>query len=147
MDDLLGLLGLAKKAGKAALGEEETVSAALAHTARLIFLAADAAEGTAAKVRRAAGIGNGICFQSQLTKAELGGAVGRGSCAALALTDVGFAAAAAKKMAQSDPVYWGEISERLSHKAAKTIRRRRERRHPAKPAKPWAVPPPKSGEK
>ena len=40
---LSGLLGLARRAGKAELGEESILSAALAHKVRLLLIAADAA--------------------------------------------------------------------------------------------------------
>lgn len=143
-DELLGLLGLCKKAGKLLLGEDETVSAALDHKVRLILMAADAAPNTVSKTRRAAVEGNAPCFQVELTKAQLGAAVGRAQCAIMALTDVGFAAAAMKKLSAADPQRYGEISEKLEHKAAKTVRRRREKQRrlkAEKAGKPWAAPP------
>ncbi len=143
-DELLGLLGLCKKAGKLLLGEDEAASAALDHKVRLILMAADAAGNTVSKTRRAAGEGNAPCFQVELTKAQLGAAVGRAQCAVMALTDVGFAAAAMKKLSAADPQRYGEISEKLEHKAAKTVRRRREKQRrlkAEKAGKPWAAPP------
>lgn len=143
-DELLGLLGLCRKAGKLALGEDEAISAALDHKARLILMAADAAGNTVSKTRRAAAEGNAPCFQVELTKAQLGGAVGRAQCAVLALTDVGLAAAAMKKLSAADPQRYGEISQKLEHKAAKTVRRRREKQRrlkAEKAGKPWAAPP------
>ena len=145
MDDgLLGLLGLCKKPGKLLLGEDEAASAALDHKARLILMAADAAPNTVSKTQRAAGEGNAPCFQVELTKAQLGGAVGRAQCAVIALTDVGFAAAAMKKLSAMDPQRYGEVSQRLEHKAAKTVRRRREKQKrlkAEKAGKPWVAPP------
>lgn len=143
-EELLGLLGLCKKAGKLLLGEDEAANAALAHKARLILIADDAAGNTVSKTRRAAEAGNAPCFQVDLTKARLGGAVGRAQCAVLALTDVGFAAAAMKKLSAMDPQRYGEISEKLEHKAAKTVRRRKEKQKrlkAEKAGKPWAAPP------
>jgi len=146
MDDkqLLGLLGLSRRSGKAALGEEEAAAAALAHKARLVLIAADASEKTALRASRAAETGNAPCLRLSCTKAELGGALGRGSCAVMALTDVGFAAAAARRLAALDPTAYGEVSQRLSAKAQKTVRRRREKQRRLKRAqspKPWAPPP------
>ena len=145
MDDpLLGLLGLAKKAGKLALGEEEAAAAALAHKTKLLLVASDAAEGTAARARRAAEAGNARCFQVPLTKTDLGGAAGRATCAALAVTDTGFAASILKKLALADPAAYGEAAQALAHKAEKTVRRRREKlaRQKGRSApKPWAAPP------
>ncbi len=140
---MLGLLGLAKKAGKLVLGEESTIEAALAHQLRLVLLAADAAEGGAQKVARCAGEGNAPWVRLSLDKVQLGGAVGRASCAALGITDVGFAAALAGKLSQTAPAAYGELSQRLGQKAAKTVRRRKEKQlrkkaQEAKKRKPWA---------
>ncbi len=143
-DELLGLLGLCKKAGKLLLGEEETAAAALAHKARLILIAADASANTAEKTRRCAQAGNAPCFQVDLTKARMGSAAGAAPCAVACITDVGLAAAALKKLAAADPDRYGETAERLTHKAAKTVRRRREkqrRRRAEKKGKPWVAPP------
>ena len=143
-DELLGLLGLCKKAGKLALGEDDAAEAAFAHKARLTLIASDAAGNTAEKALRAAEEGNSPCFRVELTKAQLGQAVGRAQCAVLAVTDVGLAAAAMKKLSATDPQRYGEISEKLEHKAAKTVRRRREKQKRLKAeraGKPWVAPP------
>jgi len=138
---LMGLLGIAQKAGKAQAGEESAALAAKSHKARVLLLAADAGERTR---RHAEGLSGDNCplLTVPLTKAELGEAVGRGSCAVLALTDVGLASAAVKKLEAADP----EVRQRLEHKAEKTLRRRRETRQRAREAqagrrKPWAPPP------
>lgn len=141
---LSGLLGLARRAGKAELGEESILSAALAHKVRLLLIAADAANGTVQRLERAAESGNAVCFRTEMTKAELGRCFGRASCAAVGLTDVGLAAAAVKKLAQDDPQRYGVALEKLSHKAEKTVRRRKEKQRrlkTAKAGKPWAPPP------
>ncbi len=141
---LSGLLGLARRAGKAELGEESILNAALQHKARLILIAADAAENTVQRLERAAESGNAVCFRTSMTKAELGAGFGRANCAAVALTDVGLAAAAVKKLSQEDPQRYGEVSEKLTHKAEKTVRRRKEKQRrlkAAKAGKPWAPPP------
>lgn len=104
-EPILQLLGLAKKAGRLEIGEEPVGAAARARKARLILLAADAAPNTC---RRAAHFGQaGQVLQLKLpaTKEELGLALGRNSCAMLALTDKGFAASLAGKLAQVDPQY------------------------------------------
>ena len=103
-EPILRLLGLAKKAGRLEIGEEPVGAAARARKARLILLAADAAPNTC----RAAHFGQaGQVLQLKLpaTKEELGLALGRSSCAMLALTDKGFAASLAGKLAQVDPQY------------------------------------------
>lgn len=136
---LAGLLGIARKAGRLELGEESVSSAAKAHKARAILLAADAGERTR---RHAESLVTGNCplLPVPLTKAELGSAAGRGPCAILALTDVGLANAAARKLKDLAP----EVRQHLEHKAAKTLRRRRETRRQERDSqhsKPWAPPP------
>ena len=138
---LIGLIGLARKAGKAEVGEESVSIAAKAHKARLILLASDAGEHTRRHGERLGEQGNCPALPLPLTKAELG----RGSCAILAFTDVGMAAAAAKKLAAADPALYGPAAQRLDYKAEKTLRRRRQTRQREKDSnaagrKPWAAP-------
>lgn len=125
---LLGLVGLAKKAGKLTVGEENTVTTALAHRVRLVLLADDASAHTAQKVQTAADTGNAFCIPLDLSKADLGGAAGRTECAVVAFTDIGLAAAAARQIARQNPERWGDAAEQLTRKAAKTLRRRREKK-------------------
>lgn len=138
----MGLLGIARKAGKTEVGEESVAAAAKGHKARLVLLASDAGERTRRHAENLSGEGNCPFLTVPLTKAELGGALGRGACAILALTDVGLASAAVKKLECADP----EVRQRLEHKAEKTLRRRKETRQREKAAqrgqrKPWAAPP------
>ncbi len=124
MDGVLSLLGLAKKAGRLEVGEEPVGTAARTHGARLILLASDAADNS---VRRAGHYADaGACLLARLpaSKDELGRAVGRASCAMLALTDVGFAEAVAKKLAAFDGAKYGALAEKLSVKAARAAERK-----------------------
>ena len=146
-DSLLGLLGLAQKAGKLELGDEPVSIAAREHKARLILMAADAGE---AILRKGAGLATDNCpaLTVPFSKGELGSAVGRSVCALLCVTEVGFASALVKKLAKADPGQYGDIAERLNRKAEKTLRRRREKRAAPKEReaagrKPWAGPPAK----
>ena len=66
-----------------------------------------------------------------LTKQELGSGLGRASCAMLALTDVGFAAAVAKAGPAGPRGLWPRL-ETLSNKAARVKKRRAEKRSPTK---------------
>lgn len=96
----LGLLGLAKKAGKLEIGEDPVGAACRGRKARLVLLAADGARNTADKARRLAQAANARCMCLPFTKEELGIALGRRSCAVLALTDEGFAKAFQEKIPQ-----------------------------------------------
>ena len=134
---LIGLLGLAQKAGKLQTGEESVSTAAKGHKARLLLLSSDAGERTRRHAGQLSQEGNCPLLPVPLTRMELGGAVGRGECVLLAFTDVGLAAAAAKRLAQTDPEGCRE----------KTLRRRRETQARKKAVqagqrKPWAPPSP-----
>lgn len=96
----LGLLGLARKAGKLEIGEEPVDAACRGRKARLVLLAADAAENTAGKAQRLAKVSNARCVRIPTTKEALGGALGRRSCAVAALTDEGFAKALLGKLGE-----------------------------------------------
>lgn len=89
MDRFLTLLGLALRAKKLEVGEIP-VHTALAHgKAKAVYLASDAAENTNHKVRRL--LGNTPCRVLPADKSRLGSALGRKSCALVAVTDPGFA--------------------------------------------------------
>ena len=126
VDKLLNLIGLAKKAGKLEVGEEPVGAAARSKHARLILIASDAADNTRRRALHFGEAGECICLEIPPTKEDLGRALGRTSCALLALTDIGFAEAVAKKLAESDEAHYGEAAKRLTIKAARAAERRKE---------------------
>ena len=132
MNRVLSLLGLAKKAGRIEAGEESVGTAARAHDARLILLAGDAAENSVKRARRFAEEGACLCAALPATREELGRAVGRASCAMLAVTDIGFAAAVGERLAAVDGARYGALAERLSVKAARAAQRKKGRQPPEK---------------
>ena len=126
IEGVLSLLGLAKKAGRLEVGEESVGGAARARAARLILLASDAAENTVRRAGHFADAGACPCVRIPADKGALGHAVGRKSCAMLAVTDTGLAEAVAKKLAAIDAEQYGETAEKLSAKAARAAERNRE---------------------
>ena len=126
MNKVLGLLGLAKKAGSLEVGEEPTGAAARAKDARLLLIASDAADNSYRRLRHFADAGACLYAKLPCTKDELGGALGRTACAMVAVTDVGFAEAVAKKLAEDDAAQYGEIAQRLGVKAQRAAERRKE---------------------
>ena len=144
MDNTLHLLGIAKKAGRLEVGEEPVGAAARARQARVILLACDAAANTARRAGHFGEAGNVLWLTVPYTKAELGGAVGRASCAMLALTDAGLAASLVKKLAAADPERYGPAYEQLGKKAEKVRRQQEQRRHEKNlrlgKRKPWVAP-------
>lgn len=127
MDRALSLLGLAQKAGKVEAGEDAVNAATAAHRARLVLLSSDAAANSARRARRFAGQGACLIAELPVTKARLGGAVGRGECAMLALTDLGFAEALARRFAALDEERYGELAERLRIKKKRAEERKRKK--------------------
>ena len=122
MDKLLNLIGLAQKAGRLAVGEEPTGAAARARDARLILVAADAAENSVRRVRHFADAGQCLWCRIGADKDALGRAVGRSSCAMLAVTDIGFAEAIAKKLAEGDERF-AETAEKLARQLVAALSR------------------------
>ena len=150
MDNVLRLTGLARKAGRLAVGEEPVGEAARSRTAKLILVAADAAENTLRRAQRFAANGDAPILPVPFTKAELGGAVGRPTCAMLAFTDVGLASAAAEKLSGQDPERYGPVAEALKErartalarqKAERTQEKKRRAAHRRPPAAPKNGPP------
>ena len=89
MDSALHLLGIARKAGRAEVGEEPAGAACRARQARVLLVAADAADNSVRRAARFAEAGQVPWLKTPWDKGTLGGAVGRTACAMLALTDAG----------------------------------------------------------
>lgn len=119
----LRLLGLAKRAGRVAQGEDMTQEAVAGHKARLLLLAEDAAPGTVRRVRTLAGERVAV-MKLPCDKAQLGAALGRDTCAVCAVTDLGFAAKIAGLVAGEAPDLV-PIAQELARKQEKLLRRKK----------------------
>ena len=80
-NNVLSLLGLALRGGRLAVGEEPAALAAKAGQARLLLVASDAAGNTRRRAEHLAEEGHCLWLALPFAKAELGGALGRGSAA------------------------------------------------------------------
>ena len=100
------MIGLAKKAGRVEIGEEPVGSAARSKHARVILVASDAAAGSVRRAYAFAQTGACLCLTIPADKDALGRALGRSSCAMVAVTDVGFADAIVRKLAVMDPEHY-----------------------------------------
>lgn len=118
MDSIPSLLGLALRAGAACRGGGARRVACRCHKGYLLLLASDAADNTIRRALHFCQAGKTICLTHPPDKQSWAAGLGRASCAMLALTDVGFAAAVAEKLAQLDPEAYGPAWETLSNKAA-----------------------------
>ncbi|WP_312938669.1 hypothetical protein, partial [Oscillibacter sp.] len=124
--ELLSTLGLCKRAGMLEVGEEPVEAAARARDVRLLLLASDAAENTARRADHFSEMGQCMKLRLPFTKEELGQAMGRGECAILGVTDVGFAAAIARRLADEDAETYGDAANRLEVKAQRASLRKTE---------------------
>ena len=124
--NILSLLGLSLRGGRLAVGEEPVESVARARDARVLLLAADAAEGTRRRCEHFAQAGDCLWLQLPFTKAELGRALGRTAVAITAVTDVGLAAALLHRLAELDPEQYADAADRMDVKARRAAERRAE---------------------
>ena len=126
MDQVLSMLGLAKKAGRVETGEEPVGAAARARKARVILVARDAGPSSQRRAFSFAQTGACLCLTIPADKDALGRALGRTSVAMCAVTDIGFAGAIAKKLAAMDSEKYGAAAEQLDVKAQRAMERRAE---------------------
>lgn len=124
--NVLSLLGLALRGGRLVAGEEPVEGAARAKDARVLLLAADAADNTRRRCEHFAQAGNCLWLRLPFTKAELGRAVGRTSVAIVAVTDIGLANAVVRRLAELDPVKYDEAAAKLELKAKRAAERKAE---------------------
>ena len=114
-DPCLGMLGLARRAGKLAFGDELVRQLCADHKARCVLVAADAGESTAKKAALYAARVSVPCITLPHGKDELGAAIGKNGCAVCALSDIGMAAAAIGKLAAAHEEY-ADIAAKLSER-------------------------------
>ena len=138
-DPVLRMLGLARRAGKLAYGDELVREACFDHKTRCVFIAGDAGANAAKKAAFYADKANVPCVTLPHGKLELGSAIGKAGCAMCAVADIGMAAAAVNKLAEQDPAY-AEVAQQLSEKNVKIQSRRGNKKHKEKAEKTEEVP-------
>lgn len=116
MADILGLLGLCRRAGQLTIGDEAVLELCRAGRAKLLLLSADAGESTAKRARRMSEQAKIPLLRLDVGRERLGAALGRGMCAVCAVSDAGFAAAAAKKLAEDEPAFQAVAQQLSQHK-------------------------------
>ena len=124
MDKILNYLALARKGGRAELGEEPVGAAARALKAHLIVVASDASDHTWRRAKSFAAGTDQQCVRLGVTKEELGFVVGRQSLAIAAITDVQLALAMVTAL--GEPEKHKAVLEVLAAKAEKAKKRQSE---------------------
>lgn len=100
MQKVLSLIGLARKAGKVALGEGPSKDAVRFGKAKLVIIAEDASDNTKKSITDSCKFYN-VKYYIAFTKESLGHAVGNSINAAATILDDGFAATIEKHLQQS----------------------------------------------
>ena len=120
----LNYLALARKGGRAELGEEPVGAAARALKAHLILVAGDASDHTWRRAKSYAAGTDQQCIRLDCTKDEMGFAIGRTSLAIAAVTDVQLALALVMGLGQ--PEKYKQCLEVLETKAQRLKKRQAE---------------------
>lgn len=117
----LNYLALARKGGRAELGEEPVGAAARALKAHLIIVAGDASDHTWRRAKSFAAGTDQQCVRLSCTKEEMGFVIGRTALAIAAITDVQLALAMVNSLGQ--PEKYKDVLAVLEAKAAKVKQR------------------------
>ena len=121
---VLNYLALARKGGRAELGEEPVGAVARALKAPLIVVAGDASDHTWRRAKSFVAGTEQQCIRVKFTKEELGFVVGRTALAIAAITDVSLALALVNALGQ--PEKYKSVLEVLNTKAEKAKQRQLE---------------------
>ena len=127
MEKVLSLLGLMKKAGAIACGEDNSIEAARDGKAKLLILAGDASDNARKRAENLCAGRKLIKLELECTKAELARALGMSGCSMAAICDLGFAVALVKELCRIKPGEYDEIFERLTQRYDKARRRKAEK--------------------
>ena len=117
MNKALNYLALARKAGRAELGEEPVGAAARALKAHLIIVAGDASDHTWRRAKSYVAGTDQQCIRLPFTKEELGFIIGRTSLAIAAITDPSMALSMVNALGQ--PEKYKETIDYLSDRDRK----------------------------
>ncbi len=120
-DKAIGLLGLARKAGKLQTGEESVGSLLLQKHARLTVLASDAGAAVSRKMRALAEGTRQRVLEIPYDKLTLGAALGKPCVSAAAFADVSMALAFVKALPEgvADPSLIEDLERRVARVKAK----------------------------
>lgn len=120
----LNYLGLARRGGNIAVGEEPVGAVCRAGHGRLLVLAQDAADHTFRRARSFAQSGKPPLIRAPFTKEEMGAALGCNSCAMAVFTDVALAHAFVQAL--DEPERYAQLLRDLEDRVARVRQRRQE---------------------
>lgn len=120
----LNYLGLARRGGNIAIGEEPVGIACRGSHGRLLVLAQDAADHTFRRARSFTQNGKPPMLRAPFTKEELGGALGCSACAMAVFTDVALALAFVQAL--DEPEHYAQLIQTLQTQVERVKKRRAE---------------------
>ena len=123
MDKVLNFLGMCKRAGSLVTGEDGALGAVRSGEAKLVMLAADAAENTSKKADFYSETCGAVLVRLPYSKDELGDMLGRRVCAVIAVTDKNFARSFLEKLSAEHSGYEAALDE-----LTESLKSRKERR-------------------
>ncbi len=126
-DKALKLLGLMRPAGAVEIGADRAAEAARAGKVRALLLASDASEAAVRKAGYALEGKSALNLKLPYTREELSDALGVGDCTMAAITDMGFAEAFVRQLAEEDPESYADAAAVLAERHEKMRRRRSEK--------------------
>ncbi len=127
MEKVLSLLGLMKKAGAIACGEDNSSEAVRDGKAKALILASDASDNARKRAENLCSGRKLIKLDIECTKAELAWALGMSGCAMAAVCDLGFAVALVRELCRVKPGEYDEVYELLVQRYDKARRRKAEK--------------------
>lgn len=127
MEKVLSLLGLMKKAGAIACGEDNSSEAVRDGKAKVLILASDASDNARKRAENLCSGRKLIKLDIECTKAELAWALGMSGCAMAAVCDLGFAVALVRELCRVKPGEYDEVYELLVQRYDKARRRKAEK--------------------
>lgn len=123
-DKALKLLGLMRRAAAIELGADRAADVTRSGRTRLLLLASDAGENAAKKADNALYGHSALRVELPFTRAELSEALGVGDCTMAAITDIGFAEAFIKLLAEMDAEKYSAAAASMAEKHGKILRRK-----------------------
>ncbi len=123
----LNLLGLMRRANAIVPGEDKAGDTVKAGKAKLLLLASDASENALRRIGHLTEGRRVLTVPLPFDRGELGAALGLGSCAMAAVTDLGFANALTELLAKQRPEEYGALAEETARRLEKARRRKAEK--------------------
>ena len=122
----LNLLGMMRRANALQVGETNTGAAVRGGKAKLLILASDASDNARGRAEGFLYGRNTVGLTLPFTKEEISSHVGVSGCSMAAVTDIGFANALMKLLAELSPGEYEEAAARVEQRFSKAERRKKE---------------------